>query len=295
MARWRSRNATARKAVMRRCDSCPRLQNNMPNIVNKTDKLILTEKDLAKIGIWNEYDSLRAKLYKADQRKDCIIVQGAAFVVKGKAFLMTGVGGIDFLDSLAQLDEVDGIIGNNNTVFVSKNFDHVYSAHTTEELVKCYELEGALSYIKIKFLENVPMAPLIFILRSFKTRDEYETTKKKIGNILFEAANTFAGLPVRYAGSLKSRLRGKFLGTARVMHCARRPTVEKKEVLFDSKEKVSETINNFKGHVALVYTLWSQVMCDAVGMAKTRELSKTYNPTDPITPHLLKIAKDFLK
>ena len=116
-----------------------------------------------------------------------------------------------------------------------------------------------------------------------------------IGNILFEAANTFAGPPIRYAGSLKSRLRGKFLGTARVMHCARRPTIEKKEALFDSKNKVSEAINNFKGHVVLIYTLWSKVMCDAVGMAKTRELSKSYNPTDPITPHLLKIAKKFLQ
>lgn len=266
----------------------------MPNVINKTDKLMLTEKDLAKIGIWNEYDSLRAQLYKADQRQDCVIIQGSAFVVKGKAFLMTGVGGIDFLDSLAQLDEVDGVIGNNNTLFVSKNFDHVYSAHTTDELVKCYELEGAPSHVKIKFLEDAPMAPLIFILRSFKTRDEYEATKKKSGNILFEAANTFAGPPVRYAGHLKSRLRGKFLGTARVMHCARRPTVEKKEALFDSKDKISEAINNFKGHFSLVYTLWSQEMCDAVGMGKTRELSETYNPVDPITPHLLKIAKDFI-
>lgn len=80
--------------------------------------------------------------------------------------------------------------------FISKNFDHVYSAHTTEELVKCYELEGAPSHIKIKFLEDAPMSPLIFILRSFKTRDEYEAAKKKVGNILFEAANTFAGPPV---------------------------------------------------------------------------------------------------
>ncbi len=286
---------------MRRLNSCPRLQINgnigefdMSNVINKTDKLILTQEDLNKLGIWKEYDLLRAQLYKADQRKDCIIVQGAAFVVNGKAFLMAGVGGIDFLDSLAQLDEVDGIIGNNNTIFVSKNFDHVYSAHNTQELVKCYELEGAPSHIKIKFLEDAPMAPLIFILRSFKSHDEYETTREKVGNVLFEAANTFMGPPARYAGSLKSRLRGKFLSTSRVMHCARRPTIEKKEALFDSKDKVSEAINNFKGHVALVYTLWSQVMCDAVGMTKTRELSKTYNPTDPITPHLLKIAKDFL-
>jgi len=267
---------------------------NMPNVINKTDKLILTEEDLTKLGIWNEYNYLRAQLCNAEQRRDCIIIQGSAFVVQGKAFLMVGVGGIDFLDSLAQLDEVDGIIGNNNALFISKNFDHVYSAHTTEELIKCYELEGSPSDIKIKFLDDAPLAPIIFILRSFKTRDEYDAAKKKVGNILFEVANTFAGPPVRYAGTLKSRLRGKFLATARVMHCARRPTVEKKEVLFDSYDKVRRAIDKFRGYFALVYTLWSQEMCDAIGMGKTRELSETYNPTDPITPYLLKIAKEFL-
>lgn len=134
-----------------------------------------------------------------------------------KKRILLFIGGIDFLDSLAQLDEVDGVIGNNNALFISKNFDYIYSAHTTKELVKCYELEGAPTHVKIKFLEGAQTAPLIFILRSFQTRDEYEAIKKKVGNILFEAADTFAGSPLRYAGSLKSRLRGKFLGTTRVM------------------------------------------------------------------------------
>lgn len=261
----------------------------MPNLINKTDKLMPRD----------EHGSLRAQLYKADQRNDCIIIQGAAFVVKGKAFLMTGVGGINFLDSLAQLEDVDGIIGNNNAIFISNDFNHIYSAHTKEELVKCYELEGAPSHIKIKFLENAPMAPLIFITRSFKTRDEYEATKKKVGNILFEVTNaisgpTFARPPVRYAGSLKSRLRGKFLDTFKIVHCTHRPTFVKKEALFDSEDKVREAISKFRGHVCLVYTLWNQVMSDTMGMAEVRKLSTTYNPTDLITPHFIKIAKDFI-
>jgi len=258
----------------------------------KIEKLILKEDDLKNYGILDSYEPLRKQLHKADEREDCILIQGAAFVVKGKAFLTIGVGGIDFLDSLAQLNEVDGIIGNGNALFVSKDFKKIYSAHTNEELVKCYELEGFNS--KIKFLDEASLAPLIFLLRSFPNLEEYDLTKEKVGKILFEEANTFAAHPIRFAGSLKSRLRGKFLTTSRVVHCARRPTLKKKEYLFDSYEKIREVLTNFQGSFSLVYTLWSQEMCDAVGMLNTRKLSKGYNPTDTITPHLLKIAKDFL-
>ena len=217
------------------------------------------------------------------------------FGVKGKAFLILGVGGIDFLDSLAQLDEVEGIIGNGNALFISGDLKKVYSAHTNEELVKCYELENAPFYIKTKFLESAPLAPLIFILRSFKDLKEYKEAKEKVGKVLWETSNTFSRTPIKFAGSLKSRLRGKFLSTCRVVHCARRPSLTKKECLFDSYEDVYKSINNFKGYFCLVYTLWSQEMCDAVGMGNTRKLSKTYNPTDPITPNLLNTAKDFAK
>lgn len=257
----------------------------------KIKKLILTEEDLKQYDIWNNYDLLRSQLHKADERKDCVLIQGAAFVVKGKAFLVIGVGGIDFLDSIAQLDEVDGIIGIGNALFLSKDFKNIYSAHTSEELIKFYELEG--SDVKINFLESAPVAPLIFLLRSLHNLNDYNKTKEKIGKIIFEAANTFSGHSVRFAGSLKSRLRNKFLATARVVHCARRPTLEKKEVLFDPYDNVRKVVDNFKGHFALVYTLWNQELCDAVGMGKTRQLSKTYNPTDPITPHLLKMTKIF--
>lgn len=257
-----------------------------------TDKLILTESNLKEFGIWDNYNPLRELLYKAEQRRDCVLIQGSAFVVEGQAFLIMGVGGIDFLDSLAQLDGVDGIIGNGNALFLSADFRNVYSAHTTEELVRCYELEG--SNTKHKFLEGASIAPLIFLLRSMHSLDEYEATKKKAGELMFETANTFAGNPVRFAGSLKSRLRGKFLATARVVHCARRPTLEYKECLFCSYDKVRTAIDKYRGYFALVYTLWSQEMCDAVGMRNTRKLAESYNPTDPITPHLLKMAKNFL-
>lgn len=255
-------------------------------------KLILNEEDLRDFGILDSYSSLRKQLYKSDKKENCILIQGAAFVVKGKAFLILGVGGIDFLDSLGQLEDVDGIIGNGNALFISKDFKMIYSAHTKEELVECYELEG--SDVKINFLEEAPLANLIFLLRSFKNLEEYNNTKGKIKKIIFEEESTFAGESIRFAGALKSRLRGKFLATARVVHCARRPTLKKKECLFDSYDNVKETINNFKGYFCLVYTLWSQEMCDAIGMENTRKLSKNYNPTDPITPYLVKIARQFI-
>jgi len=252
-------------------------------------KLILDEHDLEQLGIWPDYVTLRSQLCKAAERKDCLLVQGAAFVVGGKAFLILGVGGIDFLDSLMQLDEVDGIIGNGNALFVSRDFSTIYSAHTTEELVKCYELEGFQH--KLKFLESAPLGPAIFLLRSFKTRQEYDAAKQKVGKPVFETANTFSGKPIRYGGSSKARLRTKFLATVRVVHCARRPTLMKKECLFDSCDAIREAVDRFKGHFCLIYTLWNQVLCDAIGMRKTRELAGGRNPTDPITPNLVKLAK----
>lgn len=256
------------------------------------DKLILNEEDLIRYDIWNCYDSLRGQLYKADERKDCVLVQGAAFVVKGKAFLLLGVGGIDFLDSLSHFQEVDGIIGNGNALFLSRDFQNIYSAHKIEELIGCYELEG--SDVKIKFLESAPIASLIFLMRSFHNLEVYDAAKMKVSKIVFEVSNTFSGEPVRCAGSLKSRLRSKFISTARVVHCARRPTLMKKECLFDSYKDIYNAVNNFKDYFALVYTLWDQVLCDAIGMRETRKLSSMHNPTDPITPYFVEIARRFL-
>jgi len=260
----------------------------------KISKASPTENDLTQYNIWKDYELLRKQLYKADSKKNCIIIQGGAFVVKGKAFLLVGIGCIDLLDSLAQLDEVDGIIGNGNSVFISEGFDHIYSAHTTEELIDCYELEERNSSTQIKFLEDAPLAPLIFLVRALHDREQYESTKRKVKNITFEVLDTFAGSPVKYAGSLKSRLRGKFINTVRVVHCAQRPRIKRKECLFDSYDTVYNSINKFKGHFSLVYTIWNQLMCEAIGMRNTRKLSATYNPSDPITPHFLEIAKKFI-
>jgi len=262
----------------------------------KTDKLILEEEDLKEYGILNNYNFLRKQLYKAEERKDCILIQGAAFVVKGKAFLVMGIGGVDLLDSLAQLDGVDGIIGNGNTLFVSKDFKHIYSAHITEELIECYEHEGVNT--QIRFLEEAPLSSLIFLLRSFPNLDEYDRLKqKKKDKIIFEvneSPKTFAIRPLYYSVSLKSRLRNKFLKISRVVHCARRPSLKRKECLFDSYDEVKDVINKFKGYFVLVYTLWNQEMCDAVGMRNTRKLAKSYNPMDHVTPYLLKIAENFI-
>lgn len=252
-----------------------------------------TKNDLNQYNIWRDYNLLRKQLYKSDLRKDCIIIQGGAFVVGEQAFLLVGIGCIDLLDSLAQLNEVDGIIGNGNSIFISESFDHVYTAHSTKELIDCYEFEEGDSSIKTKFLVDAPLAPLIFLVRAFHNKKQYESTKKKVKNIAFEVLDTFAGPPVKYAGSLKSRLRGKFINTVRVVHCAQRPRIQRKECLFDSYDEVYNSVNKFKGHFSLVYTIWNQLMCEAFGMRNTRKLSTNYNPSDPITPHFLEIVENF--
>jgi len=262
------------------------------NII-KTNKFILTEQELYRYGVWDEYIDLRQQLYKADQRKECVLIQAAAFVIEGKAFLVVGVGGIHFLDSLASMDGVDGVIGNSNTIFISKDFSHVYSAHTQDELVERYQIFDNPK--SIKFIDEAPLAPLIFLLRSFYSQNEYNQTKKKISNMLFEEENTFAGEPIRYAGKVKARLRKKFIDTSRIAHCTYRPVLYAKECLFDSHDAVYKAINMFKGHFSLVYSMWRQDISDAYGVSRVRKLAKgTYNPTDAISPHFLHIARRFV-
>lgn len=259
----------------------------------KTNKFILTEQELHHHGVWDEYAQLRQQLYKADQRKDCILIQGAAFVIEGKAFLVVGVGGIHFLDSLAQMDGVDGVIGNSNTIFLSKDFSHVYSAHTPDELVERYQIFDNPK--SITFIDGAPLVPLIFLLRSFYDQNEYNQTKEKMSKLLFEEENTFAGEPIRYAGKIKARLRKKFIDTCRIAHCTYRPILYKKECLFDSHIDVYEAINKFRGHFALLYSVWRQDISDAYGVSRVRKLAKgTYNPTDAISPHFLHMAKRFV-
>lgn len=253
-------------------------------------QLIYKEEDLVRLNIRQNYDLLRSQLYKADERDDCVLIQGAAFVVRGRAFPMLGVGGIDFLDSLAQNPEVDGIIGNGNVLFVARDFSHVYSAHTKEELASCYEYEIGEPTVA-KFLDQAPMGSLIFLLRSFKDFNEYEAAKRKLGNVIFEVVDTCSGNPIKFNN--QSRLKWKFANTVRVVHCARRPSLESKEALFDSQETVIEALSYYHGHIAPVYTRWSQDLCDAVGMKNTRKLAVggLRNPTDRITPHLLQMAQ----
>lgn len=260
----------------------------------KANKLILNEDELKDLGIFRDYSGLRNQLYKANEREDCVLIQGSAFVVKNRAFPVMGIGGIDILDSISQLEGVDGVIGNGNALFVSKDFRNVYSTQTRDELIEAYEMEKEN---KINFLERASLAPAIFLWRSFGDKREYEETKNKKEKVIFEIKDvpeTFATEPIPFPESHKSRLREKFLRTARVVHCARRPTLKKKECLFDSYEEVREALSNFHGHFVLMYTMWNQQMCDAVGMYNTRRLSSSYNPTDKITPHLLEIANKFL-
>ena len=260
---------------------------------SNTTQLIYKEEDLQRLNIRENYVSLRSQLYRSEERTNCALIQGAAFVVGGRAFPMLGVGGIDFLDSLAQMPEVDGIIGNGNALFVAKDFSGIYSAHNREELAKCYEYEMGHPVVNKFILEGIPMGSLIFLLRSVGTKEEYERIKA-IKAPVFEQDDTFSSEPVPFnSHRWKNELRGKFLGTTRVVHCARRPTMEAKECLFDSREDVKAVVDNFQGHFALVYTKWSQLMCDAVGMENTRKLATDglRNPTDRITPHLLRMAK----
>ncbi len=257
-----------------------------------TNKIILTENDKVIQDINMNYDLFRSELYKSDEREDCILIQGSAFVYNKQAYLLMGVGGIDFLDSIAHLKNIDGIIGNGNTLFIKKNFKYIYSAHNSEELNNCFELE--CSDKNIEFKKRAKIGNLIFLLRSFQNLNEYISTKKK-KNLFFEESNTFSSYPIHFSGSFKSRLRSKFISTSRVVHCSRRPSLLKKECLFDSYKEIYGAINLFKGSFVLIYTLWNQEMCDAVGMNNTRELTKSYNPTDSITPNFLKIIDYYNK
>lgn len=257
----------------------------------QTDKFMLTYKELSYLGIWNDYSQLRNRLYKANQRKNCILIQGQAFVVGGKAFLMVGVGGIHYLDSLAQMDEVDGIIGNGNSIFLSKDFSHIYSAHTPEELVERYQTD----HYKEKLLDGAPLAKIIFLQRTFYKQEEFDKLKKKAKTHLFEKDNTFATNPIRFAGKIKARLRKKFIDTARIAHMTYRPVLYKKELLFDSGREVKSAMDSFRGIFCLLYSLWRQDISDGFGVGNVRKLAReTYNPTDAITPHLLSVAKKFI-
>lgn len=255
-------------------------------------KVLFDENDLKKMGIFARYDKLRSLLYKSDERRDCVLIQGAAFVVDGLAYLLMGVGGIDFLDSLARNVEVDGVIGIGNALFISKDFEFVYSAHSKEELIRGYELEGFEHADRYNFLYSAPIGSLIFLLRSFKTKEEFYRTKKKYeGQIVFDIEDTFARAPVKFSGSLRARLRSKFIKTARVVHCARRPTLQEKECLFDAEDQIKSAVNCFRGKFVLVYTLWNQVLCDVVGMRKTRALIETQKKIDAITPHFIQLIR----
>lgn len=263
----------------------------MIEIESEINNLILTYEDLKVRGIWDKYFLLRSKLYKANKRNDCIIVQGSAFVIYRKAFLLIGVGGIDFLDSLGNMKGVNGIIGNGNSIFISKDFKYIYSSNTTDELKRCYEFEEMSS--NINFIESAELAPLIILIRSFRTDEEYDALyQSKYKDVLFQTENAFAVNLLNFAGSYKARLRNKFIATSTVVHCARRPTLLDKECLFDSREEIKNAINQYNGNFLLVYTKWSQELCDAIGMNNTRKLSNSYNPTDPITKHLFKIANE---
>lgn len=252
------------------------------------NKLALSAEDLDHMKVWQHYAGARSRLYKASEREDCILIQGSAFVVRGVAFLLLGVGGIDFLDSLSRNPFVDGIIGNGNALFISKDCRNVYSAHSSEEMLRAYEFEAGNS--SLSFIEGAPLGSVIFLLRSFKEQREYESTRTKVAPLFFETADTYAGYPVRYSGTLKARLKCKFIATARVVHCARRPSLMLKESLFDSHEEMCSTIGKYNGAFSLVYTKWSQYLCDAIGMNATRQLLPSYNPTDAITPFFLDIA-----
>lgn len=172
------------------------------------------------------------------------------------------------------------------------------------ELSHCYEYEAGESTIN-KFLEETAMGPTVFLLRSLYNQIDYDETKNKVlrsqrgkEGLAFEVDNTFAGKPVEFPERGGRRLVGKFLGTTRVVHCARRPSLEPKECLFDAEDVIKEALNNYrgKGRFALIYTMWNQVMCDAVGMGNTRKLAASgfRNPVDNITPHLLTMAKSSL-
>lgn len=254
----------------------------------------IVEEDLKKLGIWDRREDLRAEFHRADEREDCALIQAGAFVVNGWAYLILGMSTIDIIETMSQFDEVDGVIGTGNSLFVSRDCRTVYTTLSEPDTRRRYEVHHTGNVLK--YLYEGKVAPLIILNRTFRDKDEYLAVKrKKESKVIVDIGSNFYVDPIRYSGNLKTRLRWKFVKTARTGHCVTNPTLTEKELLFDEQEPLVEVINNFKGSFVLGYMLWSDKFANSVGMISNYSLDLRDNPSEIIGFGLVKLVNEFRK
>lgn len=257
-------------------------------------KCPISEKDLKEMEVWNNKEKQFKNLYLNSKRGDCVLIQGAGFSYKDHVFLTFGIGVINVLEAFSQFNEVEGIIGTGNTLFLSKDCGNVYSTLSEAETLKRYEIDKTKR--KFKYQLEGKLAPLIILNRVFTNHKEFERTKeKKADEISFDLGDTFFTEPVKFSGSLKSRLRSKFINTVRTVHCVHHRTLMEKELFFDSVEEIKKVIDNFKGYFILGYTYFSEIFANSIGMVANSGLKLKDNPSEIISFTILKLVEQFYK
>jgi hypothetical protein len=254
----------------------------------------MNEKDLEELNIWQNSDKFKNDLYRSDERKDCILIQGGAFVVDGYAYLVLGMSTIDILETMSEHKRVTGIIGTGNSLYISKDFKNVYTTLSEEETEKRYEIDKTGGTLKYAY--QAKLAPLIFLNRSIREAVEFNRIRDRGKNhLLIDLGSNFYMDTLKYSGSRKSRLRWKFVKAARTGRCVANPSLNKKELLFDEEEAVLNAIRNFKGSFCLGYMKWTDAVANAVGLIQVKALDLKDNISGIIGFSLLKIAEDFRK
>ena len=260
----------------------------------KLKKCPIGEKDLKDMGVWKNKEKQFKNLYLNSERNDCILIQGAGLSYKDHIFLTLGIGAINILEAFSQFDDVQGVIGTGNAFFLSKDCNKVYSALQEKETLKRYKIDKTKR--KFKYQVEGKLAPLIILNRVFTNRKEFEKTKaKKADGVSFDLGDTFFTEPVKFSGSLKSRLRSKFINTVRTVHCVHHRTLMEKELFFDSKEDVIKVIDKFEGYFMLGYTYFSETFANSIGMDANFKLDIKDNSSEIVSFTILKLVEQFYK
>jgi len=257
-------------------------------------KCPIDENDLKEMGIWEYKEEQLNNLYLSSERKECILIQGAGFMYKGLVFLTLGIGAINVLEAFSQFDEIDGVVGTGNALFLSRDCKYVFSALSEQETSIRYEIDK--THRKFKYSEGGKLGPLIILNRVFTDKKEFNETKiKKNNDLAFDLGNTFFTNPAKYSGSRKSRLRNKFINTVRTVHCVHHPTLMEKELFFDSFKDIEKTINNFSGYFMLGYTYFSETFASSIGMVANFQVDIKDNPSEITSFTILKLVQQFYR
>lgn len=261
---------------------------------SKLRKCPIGENDLKEMGILEHKDIQRKNLYLNSERNNCIMMQGAGFVFKERVVLTLGIGAINVLEAFSQFNDVEGVVGTGNVLFMSDDCKEAYSALNEEESRNRYEVNKTGR--ALKYALGAKLAPLIIINRVFAKHDEFIATKaRKSKEISFDLGNTFFTEPIKYSGSIKARLRSKFIKTVQTVHCVHHPTLMEKELFFDDFESIKNVINKFNGYFILGYTYFSTTFAESIGMKANFELDIKDNSSEIVSYTILKLVEQFYK